>query len=116
MKNKTDVAETAAETNTPATAENRKVIPEKPQVDFNTLDATEIPFKNGTQFIEVAKKSATSEGRTNEFVSISRGFYVKDGQDKGKRAYKHSVSLPSGDKDTASKVAKAILEYAGLAG
>ncbi len=63
----------------------------KEEVQFETVNSEEIKFGRNS-FIEVARKKAkTSEGE-NEFISISKGFFMPDGTkrfSKGK-----NVSIP----------------------
>lgn len=58
-------------------------------VEFQTLKAEEIRYGN-RNFIEVARKKAISERGENEFVSISRGFYIDDDQ----KRFTKSFSIP----------------------
>ena len=65
---------------------------EKPKdVKFETIKMEEIKFGK-KNFLEVAKKKATSAEGTNEFISIARGFYGNKG-----KSYKNTVSLPIDD-------------------
>jgi hypothetical protein len=60
-------------------------------VEFETISAEEIKFGRNS-FVEVAKKRAKTDEGENEFISISKGFYLPDGTkrySKGK-----NVSLP----------------------
>ncbi len=59
-------------------------------VEYETIKTEEIKFGRNN-FIEVARKKAISEGVENEFVSISRGYYLDDGS----RKWKASITLPS---------------------
>jgi hypothetical protein len=58
-------------------------------VDYETIKSEEIAFGRNN-FIEVAKKKAISEEGENEFISISRGYYLDDGSKK----WKASIALP----------------------
>jgi hypothetical protein len=58
-------------------------------VEFETIKAEEIKFGR-SNFIEVARKKAITPERENEFISISRGFYLMD---KEKR-YRKSLTVP----------------------
>ncbi|MEA2055138.1 MAG: hypothetical protein U9O96_08580 [Candidatus Thermoplasmatota archaeon] len=58
-------------------------------VEYETIKKEEIKFGRNN-FIEVAKKKAISESGENEFVSISRGYYLDDGSKK----WKASITLP----------------------
>jgi len=60
-------------------------------VEYETIKTEEIKFGRNN-FIEVARKKAISEeGVENEFVSISRGYYLDDGS----RKWKATITLPS---------------------
>ena len=50
-------------------------------VDYETIKSEEITFGRNN-FIEVAKKKAISDEGENEFISISRGYYLDDGSKK----------------------------------
>ena len=58
-------------------------------VEFQTIKSEEIKFGN-SNFIEVARKKAITPEGENEFISISRGFYMLD---KEKR-YRKSFTVP----------------------
>jgi len=71
-------------------------------VEFETIKAEEVKFGRNS-FIEVARKVAKSDdGTTNEFISISKGFYMPDGN--GKR-FRKSISLPN-DPEVLVEIAK----------
>ncbi|MBI4173677.1 MAG: hypothetical protein HY519_03065 [Candidatus Aenigmarchaeota archaeon] len=73
-------------------------------VEFQVLKAEEIKFGKNN-FLEIAlKKAITPEGE-NEFVSVSRGFYLPDGT----KRFKRSIAIPN-DKEIKSAVAKKISE------
>lgn len=61
---------------------------EKRDVKFETIKSEELKFGK-KNFLEVARKKATSPEGTNEFISIARGFYGNNG-----KMYKNTVSLP----------------------
>ena len=52
-------------------------------------------------FIEIARKTAISERGENEFVSISRGFVLPDGQ----KRYVKSFTLPA-DKEKLAEISR----------
>ena len=58
-------------------------------VEYEIIEAKEIKFGRNN-FIEVARKKAISEDGENEFISISRGYYLDDGSKK----WKASIALP----------------------
>ena len=72
----------------------------KRNVEFKTLKAEYVELeRNG--FLEIAKKVAVTEEGENEFVSISRGFVLPDGQ----KRYLKSFSIPA-NPDVVSQVSK----------
>jgi len=74
-------------------------------VEFKTLRAKEIKFGRNS-FIEVAIKKVITPLGENEFLAISRGYYLPD---KTKR-YRGSITLPS-DKDKRENIAKLIKTF-----
>ncbi|MDW5561623.1 MAG: hypothetical protein SA339_00225 [Methanomassiliicoccus sp.] len=58
-------------------------------VQFEVVDSQRIPFGKNN-FLEVARKRAVSESGTTEFISLSRGYTMKDGSER----YKSSISIP----------------------
>lgn len=58
-------------------------------VEFQTIKSEEVKFGNNN-FIEVARKKAITEEGENEFISLSRGFFLPDGT----RRYKRSFTIP----------------------
>jgi len=73
-------------------------------VEFETKKSEIIKFGRNS-FIEIARKVAkTSEGE-NEFISISKGFYLPDGSQRFSRG--KNVSVPN-EKETVEALAKAI--------
>jgi hypothetical protein len=74
-------------------------------VTFETIKAEEVKFGKNN-FLEIARKKATSEQGENEFIAISRGFFLPDGTKK----FKRSIAIPD-DKDIKEFVAKKIMEF-----
>jgi len=68
-------------------------------VEFETVKAEEIAFGKNN-FIEISRKKAVTEEGENEFISISRGYYLPDGS----KRWKASIALP-GEKDKLGKIA-----------
>ncbi len=58
-------------------------------VEFETIASDRISFGKNN-FLEVARKRAVSKDGTTEFVSISRGYTMKDGSER----YKSSLTIP----------------------
>ena len=74
-------------------------------VEFTTIKAEEVKFGKNN-FLEIARKKATSEQGENEFIAISRGFFLPDGTKK----FKRSIAIP--DEDEIKKfVSEKIMEF-----
>jgi hypothetical protein len=58
-------------------------------VEFQTIKAEEIKFGKNN-FLEIARKKAVVEEGENEFIAISRGFFLPDGT----KRFKKSIALP----------------------
>jgi hypothetical protein len=58
-------------------------------VKFDTVKAEEVKFGKNN-FIEVARKKAIVEDGENEFIAISRGFFLPDGT----KRFKKSIAIP----------------------
>ena len=58
-------------------------------VEFQTVKADEIKFGKNN-FLEVARKKAIAEEGENEFIAISRGFFLPDGT----KRFKKSLAIP----------------------
>jgi len=59
------------------------------KVEFVTISAEKIPFGRNN-FIEIARKKAITEDGENEFISLSRGYYLPDGSER----FKKSLTIP----------------------
>lgn len=73
------------------------------RVEYKTIKAEEVKFGRNS-FIEVARKVAVTEEGENEFVAISKGFYMPEGN--GKR-FRQSIALPK-EPETLKEIAKLI--------
>lgn len=60
-----------------------------PEVEFETLKAEKKEFGRNN-FIEVARKKAKTADGENEFISISRGYFLPDGSER----FKKSLTVP----------------------
>jgi hypothetical protein len=58
-------------------------------VEFQTMNAEEIKFGKNN-FLEIARKKAVAEEGENEFIAISRGFFLPDGT----KRFKKSLAIP----------------------
>ena len=72
---------------------------EQGEVEFETLKAEEVKFGKNN-FIEVARKKAKAETGENEFLAISRGFFLPDGT----KRFKRSIAIPN-DKEIVNFIA-----------
>ncbi len=61
-------------------------------VEFQTIKAEEIKFGKNN-FLEIARKKAVAEDGENEFIAISRGFFLPDGS----KRFKKSLAIPDDD-------------------
>lgn len=66
-------------------------------VEFQTMKSDEVKFGKNN-FLEVARKKAIAEEGENEFIAISRGFFLPDGT----KRFKKSLAIPDD---------KAIIEF-----
>jgi hypothetical protein len=74
-------------------------------VTFETVKAEEVKFGKNN-FLEVARKKATSEQGENEFIAISRGFFLPDGTKK----FKRSIAIPDQD-EIKEFISRKIMEF-----
>ena len=58
-------------------------------VEFETVRAEKINFGRNN-FLEVARKRAKTADGTNEFISVSRGYYLPDKSER----FKRSLTIP----------------------
>ncbi len=58
-------------------------------VQFETIKAEKINFGRNN-FLEIARKRATTAEGTNEFISVSRGYYLPDKSER----FKRSLTIP----------------------
>ncbi len=63
--------------------------PGKRDVEFVTIRAEKIDFGRNN-FLEVARKRATTAEGSNEFISVSRGYYLPDKTER----FKRSLTIP----------------------
>ena len=73
-------------------------------VNFETLKSEKKEFGRNN-FLEVARKKAITEDGENEFISLSRGYFLPDGSER----FKKSLTIPD-DEEIKKFVAKNILE------
>jgi hypothetical protein len=73
-------------------------------VNFETLKSEKKEFGRNN-FLEVARKKAITDEGENEFISVSRGYFLPDGSER----FKKSLTIPDDD-DIKEFVAKNIRE------
>lgn len=73
-------------------------------VEFETIKSEDIKFGRNS-FIEIARKKAKTEEGENEFISISKGFFLPDGAKRYSRG--KNVSVPN-DSEVIVALAKAL--------
>ncbi|MCD6381626.1 MAG: hypothetical protein J7L43_01445 [Candidatus Aenigmarchaeota archaeon] len=73
-------------------------------VEFESLKAEEIKFGKNN-FFEVAKKIAKTPNGESEFISLSKGFFLPDGE----KRYKRSIAVPINE-DVVNFIAEKIKE------
>jgi len=71
-------------------------------VEFKTLKSKEIKFGKNS-FIEISKRRVITPVGENDFIAISRGYYLPD---KTKR-WRSSIALPN-EKEKREQIAKLI--------
>jgi len=59
------------------------------KLEFETLKAEKIDFGRNN-FLEVARKRVVTSEGTNEFISVSRGYYLPDKTER----FKRSLTIP----------------------
>jgi hypothetical protein len=74
-------------------------------VEFKTLKSKEVKFGKNS-FIEISKRKVITPVGENEFIAISRGYYLPD---KTKR-WRASIALPN-EKDKRLKIAETIKSF-----
>ena len=71
-------------------------------VQFETIKAEKVNFGRNN-FLEVARKRAKTSDGTNEFISVSRGYYLPDKSER----FKRSLTIPD-DPEVRAFVAEKI--------
>jgi hypothetical protein len=71
-------------------------------VEFETLKSKEIKFGKNS-FIEISKRRVKTPIGENEFIAISRGYYLPDNS----KRWRASIALPN-EKDKREKIADII--------
>ena len=73
-------------------------------VNFDTIKSEKIPFGKNN-FIEVARKKAIANDGENEFISISRGYFLPNNEAR----FKKSITIPD-DENIKKFIAEKILQ------
>jgi hypothetical protein len=71
-------------------------------VEFQTINALEVKFGKNS-FIEVSKRKVVTPLGENEFIAISRGYYLPDGT----KRWRASIALPT-EKEKREEIADLI--------
>jgi hypothetical protein len=74
-------------------------------VEFKTIKAKEVKFGKNS-FIEVSKRKVVTPVGENEFIALSRGYYLPD---ETKR-WRASIALPN-EKEKREKIAQLIKTF-----
>ena len=74
-------------------------------VEFKTIKSKEVKFGKNS-FIEISKRKVITPVGENEFIAVSRGYYLPD---KTKR-WRTSIALPN-EKDKRLKIAEIIKSF-----
>ena len=74
-------------------------------VEFKTIKSKEVKFGKNS-FIEISKRKVITPVGENEFIAVSRGYYLPD---KTKR-WRASIALPN-EKDKRLKIAEIIKSF-----
>ena len=59
------------------------------RVEFETVASEKVNFGRNN-FLEIARKRAKTDDGENEFISVSRGYYLPDGSER----FKKSLTIP----------------------
>ena len=74
-------------------------------VEFETLKSKEIKFGKNS-FIEISKRRVKTPIGENEFIAISRGYYLPDNS----KRWRASIALPN-EKDKREKIADILKSF-----
>lgn len=75
------------------------------EVEFETIKADEVKFGRNN-FLEIARKRAVTEEGKNEFIAISRGFFLPDGT----KRFRRSLAVPD-DSEIINFIVNKLKEY-----
>ncbi len=74
-------------------------------VEFETLKSKEVKFGKNS-FIEISRRKVKTPIGENEFIAISRGYYLPDNS----KRWRASIALPN-EKDKREKIADIIKSF-----
>ena len=74
-------------------------------VEFETLKSKEVKFGKNS-FIEISKRRVKTPIGENEFIAVSRGYYLPDNT----KRWRASIALPN-EKDKREKIADIIKSF-----
>ena len=74
-------------------------------VEFETIKSKEIKFGKNS-FIEISKRKVKTPVGENEFIALSRGYYLPDNT----KRWRASIALPN-EKDKREQIADLIKEF-----
>lgn len=73
--------------------------------EFETVKSEEVKFGKNS-FIEISKKKVKTPVGENEFIALSRGYYLPDNS----KRFRASIALPN-EKDKREKIAELIKNF-----
>jgi len=74
-------------------------------VEFETIKSKEIKFGKNS-FIEISRRKVKTPVGENEFIALSRGYYLPDNT----KRWRASIALPN-EKDKREKIAELIRDF-----
>ncbi len=74
-------------------------------VEYETIKSEKIKFGRNN-FIEVARKKAVTEEGENEYISLTRGYFLPDGTER----YKKSFTVPD-ESEVKKFISEKIMEF-----
>ena len=75
------------------------------EVEFETIKSEEVKFGRNN-FLEIARKKAVTQEGANEFIAISRGFFLPDGT----KRFRRSLAVPD-EGDIINFIVAKLKEY-----
>ena len=74
-------------------------------VEFETIKSKEVKFGKNS-FIEISKRKVKTPVGENDFIALSRGYYLPDNT----KRWRASIALPT-EKDKREKIAELIKDF-----